>query len=64
MILVGDTVWNIEPGDIIYSKNRLLVDHFSLVHGEQHLIVSGLATPNRNDSMRGRTPPISASIPR
>ena len=51
MILVGDTVWNIEPGDIIYSKNRLLVDHFSLVHGEQHLIVSGLATPNRNDSL-------------
>ncbi|MGI6223370.1 MAG: translocation/assembly module TamB domain-containing protein [Prevotella sp.] len=50
-ILFGDTAWTIEPADIIYSKNRLLVDHLSLAHEGQHLTFSGLATPDNNDTL-------------
>lgn len=51
IIFVGDSIWNVEPADIIYSKNNLLFDHFEIAHNKQHIIVSGLATSNRQDSL-------------
>lgn len=50
-VQVGDSVWTIEPSDIVYSQNRLLVDHFSIHHGSQHLSVNGLATKSQQDSL-------------
>jgi hypothetical protein len=50
-IIIGDTIWNIEPSDIVYEKNRVLVDHFEIAHNQQHIIVSGLATPNSQDTL-------------
>jgi len=48
---IGDSLWTIEPSDIIYSKDNLLVDHFAIHHDEQHLIVNGLATKNEQDTL-------------
>lgn len=48
---IGDSIWEIQPSDIIYSKNRLLFDHFEVAHNNQHVIVSGLATPSNRDSL-------------
>ena len=50
-ILVNDTVWTVQPSDIVYSSNHLVVDHFSINHNKQHLIVSGMATKNSSDSL-------------
>ena len=48
---VGDSIWEIEPSDIIYRKNNLYIDHFAIDHHGQHIIVSGFATGNRSDSI-------------
>lgn len=50
-ILVGDTIWHVQPSDIIYSKNHLTVDHFEISHNKQHIIVSGMATKSMEDSL-------------
>ncbi len=50
-IIVNDTVWHVQPSDVIYQKNRLLVDYFAIEHDRQHVIVTGLATQNENDSI-------------
>ena len=46
----GNT-WEIQPSDIIYSKDRLIVDHLSLERGNQHFTVYGNATKNENDTL-------------
>ena len=50
-ILVNDTIWTVQPSDIVYSSKHLLVDHFAINHNKQHLIVSGLATKSSTDSL-------------
>lgn len=50
-LMIKDTTWHIEPGDILYEKNRLQIDHFALGRGDQHIIASGLATNNAQDSV-------------
>ncbi len=50
-VWIGDTVWQIQPSDIVYSKDRLIIDHFSIEHNKQHIIVSGNATSNAADSV-------------
>ena len=50
-ILLGDAQWNVQPSDVIYEKNNLLIDHFAIKHNDQHIIVSGRATPNKEDSI-------------
>ncbi|MBO1362405.1 translocation/assembly module TamB [Prevotella sp. A2931] len=50
-IMVSDSVWQVEPSDIIYSKNHLTIDHFAVQHNRQHIIVSGLASNSRNDKL-------------
>ena len=48
---IKGTEWELEPSDILYSNKRLLVDHFNLRHGEQHLIVDGIASQLDTDSL-------------
>jgi len=49
--LIGDSLWAIEPSDIIYYKNHLTVDHFNIRHNDQHILISGLATDQATDSL-------------
>lgn len=48
---IGDSIWTIEPSDIVYYKNHLTIDHFAVRHNHQHLIINGTATPYRQDSV-------------
>lgn len=50
IILRGDN-WSLEPSDVLYSDKYLLVDHFSVQHGRQHIIVDGIASKNETDSI-------------
>ena len=50
IILRGEG-WDVEPSDVLYSENFLLVDHFSVQHGKQHIIVDGIASKNETDSL-------------
>lgn len=50
-IQIGDTIWNIQHSDIVYEKNNIDIDHFAISHGKQHVIVSGKATADANDSI-------------
>ena len=50
-IQMGDTAWQVEPSDILYSKNNLVVDYFAVAHNRQHIIVQGKATEHRSDSL-------------
>ena len=43
--------WNLEPCDILYSDNHLIIDHFNISHGEQHLNIDGVASNNPADTI-------------
>ena len=48
---IGDTTWHIMPSSIIYSKNRLKVDGFSIKHAGQFIAIDGMATKSHDDSL-------------
>jgi len=48
---IRGTEWELEPSDILYSDRRLMVDQFNLRHDEQHLIVDGIASTLKTDSL-------------
>ena len=48
---IGDTTWHIAPSSIIYSKNKLQVNSFSVSHDNQMLAINGTATKSENDSL-------------
>ena len=50
-MMVHGTPWTLEPCDILYSPNRLMVDHFSLNHDRQHLTIDGVGTESPDDSL-------------
>ena len=50
-IILRDEGWDVEPSDVLYSDKFLLVDHFSVHHGQQHIIVDGIASKNESDSL-------------
>ena len=50
-IVLGGSTWNVEPSDIIYSTNNMLVNHFTIHNGQQHIIIDGKATPDSKDSL-------------
>lgn len=50
-VMIDNTAWQLQPSDIVYSKDRLNIDHFQLSNNNQHIIVSGLATKNPEDSV-------------
>ena len=49
--VLKDNLWDLEPCDVLYSDNRLLIDHFTLHHDDEHLIIDGIASTNVNDSL-------------
>ena len=50
-IVLGGTTWNVEPSDILYRQNNLLVDHFMVHNKQQHIIIDGSASANDKDSL-------------
>lgn len=50
-IFLGNKPWEVHPADITYSKNHLEIANFAISHGDQHIAIDGLATPNKEDSI-------------
>ena len=50
-IVLNEGVWEIEPSDILYNKNQLLVDNFMVRRGQQHILIDGIASNDRYDSL-------------
>ena len=50
-IIINDTTWSMEPSNIIFYANHLFVNNFTIKHNQQHLIVNGVASNNRKDSL-------------
>lgn len=50
-IAIGDSVWHVKPASINYYENHLTVNHLSVEHNKQHIIINGEATPNANDTL-------------
>lgn len=48
---VGDTLFEIHPSTIVYSRNRLAVNAFSITSGNQSLSLNGVASRNSEDSL-------------
>lgn len=48
---IGDTTWHVAPSSIIYSKNKLQVNSFSVSHDNQMLAINGTATKSEKDSL-------------
>ena len=51
-INIDDTIWHVKPSNIIYNKNYLEINNFSVEHSKQHVSVTGKATKNQSDSIR------------
>ncbi|MBO4463589.1 MAG: translocation/assembly module TamB domain-containing protein [Prevotella sp.] len=49
--VLKDNLWDLEPCDILYSDKRLMIDHFTLHHDDEHLIIDGIASTNAADSL-------------
>ena len=50
-VMLEDTKWDITASTISYSKNNLAIDKFTVKHGDQHIMINGKATPNKEDSI-------------
>ncbi len=50
-IIIDNSYWQIEPSDVLYSTNRLLVDHFSVHSGDQYIRVDGVASALATDAL-------------
>lgn len=50
-IIVGNAKWNVSPSNITYRKNHIDVDQFEIKHGNQYLLVNGIASKSDNDSL-------------
>lgn len=48
---IGDTVFEIHPSTVTYSKNRLAINSLSVTSGNQSLLLNGVASRNSNDSL-------------
>jgi hypothetical protein len=50
-IILNGTTWAVEPSNVIYSDQNILVNHFMIHNGLQHIIVNGKASDSANDSL-------------
>jgi len=50
-LMMQQAPWEIEPCDILYSPERLLVDHFMVRHDERHVTIDGIAGAGEEDSL-------------
>ena len=50
-VVIDNSTWQVEPSDILYSTDRMLIDHFSVHNGEQYIMVDGTASKLKTDSI-------------
>ena len=50
-ITIDKSVWQIEPSDVLYSTNRLLVDHFTVHNDDQYIRINGVGSKQKTDSL-------------
>ena len=51
-IILNNTMWDIEPSNVLYSSKRLLVNQFAVSHGQQHIIIDGIASEHDSDTLK------------
>ena len=49
---IGNATWHIMPSTVVYSKNHLNVNGFSVRHDKQFLSINGTATKSLDDSLQ------------
>ncbi|MCR5242595.1 MAG: translocation/assembly module TamB domain-containing protein [Prevotella sp.] len=50
-IVLRNADWQIESAEIVYAKNNLSVNHFTVKHGQQHIIIDGKVSDNADDCL-------------
>ena len=50
-LVIRNSDWQVEPAEIIYSKDNITVNNLAVKHGQQHVIVNGRASKNPQDSL-------------
>lgn len=48
-IQIGDSIWRLHTQDIIYTENRLNIDHFTFENDNQHVYINGVASKSSDD---------------
>ncbi len=51
-VTIGDSVWNVRPATVSYYKDHVAINQLAIEHNKQHIIISGNATPNSNDTIK------------
>jgi len=50
-LVFNDGTWEVEPSDIVYKKDHLLVDNFMVRRGNQHILIDGVASKDNNEEI-------------
>ena len=50
-IVIDKSVWQMEPSDVLYSTDRLLVDHFIVHNDDQYIRINGTGSKQKTDSL-------------
>ena len=50
-IIIGNSTWQVEPSDILYSTDRLLIDHFIVHNDDQYIRINGTGSKQKSDSL-------------
>lgn len=50
-MILGGTPWYLAPSNILYSDQQVKVDYFNVSHGDQHLVIDGIASAQPNDTL-------------
>ena len=50
-LIVGDTIWNVLPSQVLYDGQRLVADHVVIRHDNQYLDINGTATKSLDDTL-------------
>lgn len=50
-IHIGDSIWRLHSRDIIYSGEKLSVDHFAIENANQHIYINGAASKYASDQL-------------
>ena len=50
-VIIDNSEWLIEPSDVLYSSERLLVDHFTAHNNQQYITIDGTASKQLSDTV-------------
>lgn len=50
-VILNNGEWSVEPSDILYYDDHLLVDHFDVHRGQEHIIIDGIASRSDKDTL-------------